>query len=151
MNYNLKEKAVLAAIETPAIGQRDYFDRSISGLFVRAFSSGRRRWYLRYRCDGYTKTGAKRTHRMIGLSAASYTQAAAQAMEHLTAVNVEHRDPKGEKDAARSGGLSFKALADHYLKDRAAYKADRGDSDERKINNELVPAWGSRGELDYSR
>ena len=136
----------LKALKVPDQGRIDYHDEVLPGLVLRVGASGRKSYSVQYRKNG------KRPRVTLGdASLLSLADAREQAREILRAVKLGI-DPAAEK-REREGAITFPELADEYIsrwaKVRKTPKGAR--EDETRINNVLVPRWGSRPARDVSK
>lgn len=124
--------------------QVDYFDKSLSGFFLRVSQDGKKSYGVMYRKSGRLRRMKLGTHPLLTLSKAR--KEAAKALR-----NAElGLDPATEKQEARNAP-TFEQVAKEYLERHAKTKKKSWKEDERVINKELIPEFGKRQAKDISR
>jgi integrase len=124
--------------------QVDYFDKSLSGFFLRVSQDGKKSFGVMYRKGGRLRRMKLGTYPLLTLAKAR--QEAAQALR-----NAElGLDPAFEKQEARRAP-TFEQVAREYLERHAKAKKKSWKEDERVINKELFPGFGERQAKDITR
>ncbi len=124
--------------------QVDYFDKSLSGFFLRVSQDGKKSFGLMYRKGGRLRRMKLGTYPLLTLSKAR--QKAAKALRDAEL----GMDPAAEKKEARLAP-TFEQMAREYLERHAKAKKKSWQEDERVINKELLPEFGKRQAKDISR
>ena len=136
----------IKALKAPGQGRIDYHDETLPGLVLRVAASGQKSYSVQYRTNG------KRPRVTLGdASLLSLTEARERARKILREVRLGI-DPAAEK-RERDGAITFAELADEYVtrwaKIRKTTKGAR--EDETRINNVLIPRWGTRAARDVGK
>jgi integrase len=134
----------IAALKPPAEGRVEYFDASLPGFALRISESGRRSWVVLYRVSGRLRRYTIGTYPMMPLADAR--DRASDALRDAS----KGIDPAEKKKASR-GAESFKDFASDYLERYAKVHKRSWKEDERAINRDLIPAFGSRKAKDIKR
>lgn len=131
----------------------EVMDGALPGLGIRVYPTGGKSWFLRY--------GPQEARQRIVLGpypALSLESARNKARELVAGVKINGRDPMGERKAERTARRkaeteTFGALAACYLEEHAKRKKRlRGwQEDERKLQVEVLPVWGSRPATEIRR
>src|SRR5208283_3076541 len=136
----------LKSIKPPPKGQETHWDEKLKGFGLRVSQGGSRAWIIAYRHN----------RRMRWMKLGSYpiltlADAREQAKNKLADVQ-KGVDVASERKAARDAD-SFSELCERYLKEHARQKKKPGSAyeDERIINRELLPNWGSRKAHEITR
>ncbi len=124
--------------------QVDYFDKSLSGFFLRVSQDGKKSFGVMYRKGGRLRRMKLGTYPLLTLA-----KARKQAAKTLRNVELG-LDPATEKQEMRHAP-TFEQVAKEYLEHHAKAKKKSWKEDERVINKELVPEFGSRQAKDISR
>jgi integrase len=140
--------AVMVASErlAPAQGQKVYWDGKVTGFGLRVGATGRKAFVVVYRLSG------KQRWLTLGtVPPMSLADARKQAKDALADVQ-KGVDPAADKQASRAAD-TFQALAARYLKEWAHEMKKPGSvrEDERNINKDLLPAWGTRKANEIQR
>lgn len=145
MGERLTERFV-KSLKPPERGQVDYWDREIPGFGLRISQGGRKAWVLMYRHKGHLKRLSMGTH-----PAFSVIEARKVALRILGQVQ-SGRDPALEKKQDRDAD-TFNSIADRYMKEHAERHKKPASiyEDQKMLNRELRPAWGSRKVMDIRR
>lgn len=120
------------------------------GLWLYVSPTGTRTWYARYQVG----SGAARTERWFRIGDARATPlavAAKRAQEVSTAVNVEERDPHGERDTRRRNELTFGDVFDDWYKRHAKPKLARHVTDMTHYRNHIAGAFAGTRIADLKR
>lgn len=124
--------------------QVDYFDKSLSGFFLRISQEGKKSFGVMYRKGGRLRRMKLGTYPLLTLAKARKEAA-------KTLRNAElGLDPAVEKQEARHAP-TFEQVAKEYLERHAKAKKKSWKEDERVINKELVPEFGSRQAMEITR
>jgi len=155
-----RAKAELTAKAAEALrcrkGQRqaELADRNVLGLVLRAYPSGRRKWFLRY-----GPRGAERRYPIGDYPSTGIVAARAEARKVMAKVD-RGADPQRERQAARREMVEADAVsewAERWLQ-RREHDVAKGTrrprsvaEDRRKLTVEVLPAWGSRKLAEITR
>jgi len=124
--------------------QLDYFDKSLSGFFLRISQEGKKSFGVMYRKGGRLRRMKLGTYPYLTLGKAR--QKAAKVLR-----NVElGLDPAAEKQEHRRAP-TFEQIAREYLERHAKTKKKSWKEDERVIDKELVPEFGEQQPKDITR
>ncbi len=121
-----------------------------SGLWLYVSPTGTRTWYARYQIG----SGATRTERWFRIGDAKATPfavAARRAREISTAVDVEERDPHGEREYRRRDELTFGDVFDEWYKRHAKLKLARHVTDMTHYRNHIAGEFARRRIADLKR
>lgn len=122
------------AIDAPASGQCDYWDRTLPGFGVRASFGGKRVWVVRYRVHG-------RLRRLTLASTAVLSLADARQRAKTALLQVSSgSDPALVRRASRTAE-TFGDLAHEYLERHAKPNKKSWPCDRRTLDAELLPEW----------
>ena len=119
------------------------WDSLLPGFGIRLYPSGKKSFVLSYRADGRKRLMTVGTYGVLTLE-----QARNKARELLVAVN-DNGDPL-EARQKRAQAETVKELCADYLKD-AKTRKKTWKFDEQRINNHIIPAWGSRKAANIRR
>lgn len=134
----------VSAIKPPASGRVDFWDTDPKGFGLRVSDSGRKTWVLMYRFDG-----VQRRLKIATYPAMDLADARQKAKDYLQDVS-KGIDPAAVKKAGRKAE-TFSELAAAYL-DRYARKRKRSwKKDERAIERDLNPEFGTRKAKSIAR
>ena len=125
--------------------QTDFFDAWLPGFAIRLSPSGRKTFTLLYRYAGKLRRLTIGTYPPLTLA-----DARDRATDALREANKGIIDPVMQKRQARMGE-SFSDLAQQYLERYAKHKKRSWREDERRINNLLIPEWGTARAKDIAR
>ena len=149
----LTDRHIRSLKPKPEVRQYEAADGAVPGLALRVFSSGSKSWFLRYGPQGARKRIVLGPYPTLSLEAARN-----KARELVAGVKMVGRDPMAEKKAERKArkkavGATFEALASCYLEEHAKrHKRLRPwKEDERKLQVEVLPVWGSRPAAEILR
>lgn len=124
--------------------QVDYFDKSLSGFFLRISQEGKKSFGVMYRKSGRLRRMKLGTYPLLTLAKARKEAA-------IVLRNAElGLDPAVEKQEARHAP-TFEEVAKEYLERHAKAKKKSWKEDERVITKELVPEFGLRQAKDICR
>ena len=128
-------------------------DGAVTGLGVRVLPTGHKSWFLRY--------GPKEGRRRIVLGpypTLTLEDARNKARELVAGVKISDRDPMAERKSAltarrKAASGTFEALAAFYLEEHAKRnkRLRPWKEDERKLQVEVLPVWGSRPAAEIRR
>lgn len=107
-------QGMVQGIKTPESGRVEYFDETTAGFGVRVSSSGRRSWFVMFRCEGRLE---RLTIGPAGDEGLSLADARARAKEALQAA-AKGRNLAEEKRRGRRA-KTFRELADRYIEEYA--------------------------------
>ena len=125
---------MIKAIRPPETGVDKYWDLAVSsfGLFV--YSSGKKTWKLMYRVKGQLKN--KKLGVYPALSLADARKDAEEILQNATkGIDLVEERKKPDEN------IPFKVIAQDYLEMHAKPKKRQWKTDERLIDNELLPKW----------
>ncbi len=131
------------AIQRPPSGQVTHWDATLPGFGLRVASGGAKTWIAMYRHDGRVRRLKLGRYPLMGLA-----DARTRAKEVLAAV-IRGNDPAGEKRAERDAAL-FAEIAREYLERHAKTKKRSWREDQRILERDVLPAWGSRKAKDIT-
>lgn len=117
--------------------QVDYFDDKQPGLCLRLGKSGTKSFAVVYRVKGSRKKRRVTIGRFPALSLADARKKARQVM-----IDAERGKDAGKKKQELLQAPTFKQLCDMYLEKHAIHKRSFKE-DKRKIEHDLLPAWGT--------
>ncbi|MGD9786038.1 MAG: tyrosine-type recombinase/integrase [Hyphomicrobiaceae bacterium] len=120
------------------------------GLWLYVSPTGTRTWYARYQVG----SGPSRTERWFRIGDARATPlavAAKRAQEVSTAVNVDERDPHGERDAKRTKELTFGDVFDDWYRRHARPKLARHETDMTHYRNHVAGEFAKMRIADLKR
>ena len=117
--------------------QVDYFDEKQPGLCLRLGKSGTKSFAVVYRVKGSRKKRRVTIGRFPALSLADARKKARQVM-----IDAERGKDAGKKKQELLQAPTFKELCEIYLDKHAKHKKSYKE-DKRKIERDLVPAWGA--------
>ena len=124
--------------------QVDYFDKDMSGFFVRVSPRGRKSFGVMYR------TGTRFRRLTIGTyPLLSLADARQEAVKALRSSELGH-DPATEKHEERHAS-TFEEVAAEYLEKHAKPKKKSWKEDERIINRYLLPEFGKQQAASIQR
>jgi integrase len=123
----------------PARGQITYWDIKLSGFGLRLSQGGAKSWTVAYRHQGRMRWLKLGTYPTLKLA-----DARDMARSRLAEVQ-KGLDPASLKSAERDAD-TFRTLTERYVDEHARVKKKRRSAleDEKNINRELLPVWGSR-------
>lgn len=129
----------ITSLKSPLKGQIDYFDSKPPGLGLRVSSSGRKSWFIMYRCNGRLRRLTLGTYPALGLADA---RAQAATARHAVA---QGEDPGEDKyDARRTPTVA--EIAAQYVEMHAKIHKKVGammsDYSAVKCSQTWVPAKG---------
>lgn len=134
----------VASVSAPLVGQHDYFDQRPPGLGLRVAPSGRKSWFVMYRCHGRLRRYTLGTY--PALSLADARQLATDARH-----SVAHGgDPAAVRQADRQAP-TVAELATQYLDLYAKVHKRSWRGDARSLASDVLPAWGQRKAVDVRR
>jgi len=124
--------------------QVDYFDKSLSGFFLRVSQDGKKSFGVMYRKGGRLRRMKLGTYPLLSLGKAR--QEAAKALR-----NAElGLDPAAEKQEDRRAP-TFGQIASEYLERHAKVRKKSWKEDKRVIDKELLPEFAGRQAKDITR
>lgn len=127
----------VTSLKIPLKGQIDYFDSKPPGLGLRVSSSGRKTWFIMYRCHGRLRRLTLGTYPALGLADA---RAQASTARHAIA---QGEDPGQAKyDARRAPTVA--EIAAQYIEMHAKIHRRSWRDDARLLSREVLPALGPR-------
>ena len=124
--------------------QVDYFDKALSGFFVRISQDGKKSFGVMYRKAGQLRRMKLGTYPLLTLKKAR--REAAKVLRN-TELGL---DPAIEKKHDRHAE-TFEQVAKEYLEHHAKPKKKSWEEDERIINKDLLPEFGNRQAKDITR
>jgi integrase len=127
----------LQAVAPPATGRGEVFDETLPGFGVRISASGRRTWFVMYRCEGSLE---RLTLGRAGPAGLSLADARAAAREALATV-AKGGNPAEAKRRGRKTE-TFAELAERYLAEHAKPNKKSWRRDEEILNRDVLPAIG---------
>jgi integrase len=135
-------KRTVDALKTPSTGELRLWDTEIRGFFLRAYSSGRRVYALKYRMGPVQRIFT------IGVHGSPWTpDEARDAAEAALRRVSDGEDPATEKKEARYA-LTVSALIDAYVTDGPATKPGKRAStwanDESNLKRHILPLLGRK-------
>ncbi len=119
-----------------------------TGLGVRVSPKGRKSWNYMYRFDGKARRMTLGTYPAVSLASARVKHASAK--ELLT----KGTDPGAlhvEKRRAERQAETVNDIAEEYLEKYARPRKRSADEDERMLNKDVLPSWGTRKARDIRR
>lgn len=119
------------------------WDNHLSGFGIRVYPSGRKAFILSYRVDG-----RKRQLTIGNYGALTLKQGQERARRYLVEI-VDGKDPLANRKK-QAQAKSIKNLCALYLADAEENKKSWKD-DKRRINNRIIPKWGSLRVTNLSR
>ena len=128
----------LESLKPPESGRIDYWDEGFPGFGLRLSDRGGRTWVLMYR----TKDGRQRRLKIGTADSLSLAAAHQKAKDALHEV-AHGKDPAEARDALR-GADTVKGLAELYIEKHAKPNKRSWQNDQRMLNHDVIPAWGSR-------
>jgi integrase len=134
----------VTSLKIPPKGQIDYFDSKPPGLGLRVPSSGRKTWFIMYRCHGRLRRLTLGTYPALGLADA---RAKASTARHAIA---QGEDPGQAKYDARRAPTVAK-IAAQYIEMHAKIHKRSWRDDDRLLSREVLPALGSRKAYEVNR
>ena len=137
--------SLVAEAKAPASTRVELWDSELPGFGLRVSGTGRKTWQLMYRLGG-----RKRRLTLGGYPALPLEVARDAALTALDAV-ARGRDPAAERTALTGGPLTFERLARAYLDRHAKPRKESWRSDQRMIEQDLLPAWGRRAAETVTR
>jgi integrase len=135
---NLTKKMIDAAVYEGDAQKNDrcvLWDAEVSGFGVRIYPTGKKSFILSYRHNG-----RKRLITIGQYGAITLDQARKEAKKYHVDV-IQGDDPLEERQRERAGD-TIKDLCATYL-DRHASNKKSGAADKRRIDQHIIPAWGS--------
>jgi integrase len=137
---------------TPAAIPIDLRDGELRGLILTTLPSGKRRWTVRYRARDEERNAIVQRRAILGnYPALSIAKARVAGRALQSAVSSDH-DPVAEtrqQQAVRRDTVSI--LAAEYLKRHAKPKKKSAAEDERALNADVLPHWGTRSVRELRR
>lgn len=134
----------LDALEPPTSGQVDYWDPSVPGFGLRISNTGLKTWIAYYRINGRKRRYKIETYTRMPLSDAR-TRA-----KQIFAEVAKGIDPAAVKQSERKAE-TFGDLAHLYLELHAKENKKSWKEDERILNKEVLPQWGTSKASAISR
>lgn len=135
----------IAALKSAGV-QTDFYDDVVPGLALRVGRGGTKTYFIRYRANGKHRRLKIGKHPTLSLA-----DARARAREEL-AKAMAGEDPAGEKQVRRSHDVTFAALADEVLTEKAKRTREATRKERQRIvDTELLPHWGSRPVASITR
>jgi len=137
------------ALKPPSSGRNDYFDAILPAFGIRVSATGAASWFVFYRIDG------RQVRHVLGkYPAKGLAQARAAARGALELVQ-RGRDPRQEDARQRAvetkrRAETFGAVAEQYREAHLS-KLARPDELWRRIESDLLPAWGATPIRDITR
>jgi integrase len=132
---------------TPAAGDTFYWDEEVPGFGLRVKPSGRRSYIIQYRTKG--RISRRYT---IGPHGTYTAEKAREKARRLLQGVRDGRDPAREKEDA-AGAPTVAKLAQRYLEEhaKAKKKPSSADSDEKNLNNHVLPELRQRPVAEVTR
>jgi integrase len=129
----------IESVKPPAQGQTTYWDKKLSGFGLRLSQGGAKSWTVAYRHEGRMRWLKLGTYPTLKLADAR------DMARNRLAEAQKGLDPASLKSAERDAD-TFKMLTARYLAEHARVKKKLRSAleDEKNINRELLPVWGSR-------
>lgn len=124
--------------------QVDYFDKKLSGFFVRVSQDGKKSFGVMYR-----KAGRLRRMKLGTYPLQSLAKARKEATKVLRNAELG-MDPAAQKQEDRKAE-TFEQIAREYLDRHAKIKKKSWKHDERVINKDLVPVFGKQKAIEITR
>jgi integrase len=134
----LTKKMIDAAVYEGDIEKGDrcvLWDAEVSGFGLRIYPTGKKSFILNYRHNGRMRLLTIGQYGAITLE-----QARNEAKKHHVDI-IQGDDPLAERQRKRAGD-TVKDLSSTYL-DRHAANKKSGSADKRRIEQHIIPAWGS--------
>nr|WP_242467654.1 Arm DNA-binding domain-containing protein [Thiocapsa imhoffii] len=122
------------------------WDSEIPGFGVRLFPSGKKSFVLSYRTGG----GTKRLLTIGTYGVLTLDLARTQARAELAKVETQGTDPLAEREKERRGE-TVSELCAAYLERYAKPRKKSWKDDQRRINQRILPRWGSMKARSVSR
>ena len=114
-------------------------DDLVPGLHLRVHASGKKTWTHRFRL------WCRQRRREVGTYPAMSLADARDEVRRRTLVLARGEDPDAQREAAKEGDRSFRALAEMVLEVKAADTRPRTQAIRRDLaDHYLFPAWGAR-------
>jgi Arm DNA-binding domain len=134
-------------LRAPEKDRLEVWDTLLPGFGVRATPTGHKTFMAMYRARGVQRRLTLGNYPAVTLAAAR--KLARKAFAEV----AEGRDPSVEKRERRGRGKadSFRAVAAEYLERHAKRHKRSWREDERLINRELLPQWGTRRISEISK
>jgi integrase len=124
--------------------QVDYFDKSLSGFFLRISQDGKKSFGVMYRNGGRLRRMKLGTYPLLSLRKAR--EEAAKTLRNAE-LGI---DPATKKQEDRRAP-SFEQIAQEYLEHHAKVKKKSWKEDERVLKKDLLPEFGKRQAKDIIR
>lgn len=135
---HLTQRTIEALVFRGALSARDVrWDNVLPNFGVRVYPSGRKTFVISYRSHG-----RKRLMTLGAASVLTLEEARKRARAKLVAVS-DGVDPLAEADRATRGD-TLKAFCQEYLEKYSKLRKRSWKEDERTIEKQIVPRWGSR-------
>lgn len=124
--------------------QVDYFDKALSGFFLRISQDGKKSFGVMYRNGTRLRRMKLGTYPLMSLGKARRKAAGVLRNAEIGS------DPAAEKQEDRHAE-AFEQVAKEYLEHHAKAKKKSWKEDERIINSDLLPEFGKRHAKDITR
>lgn len=124
--------------------QVDYFDKALSGFFLRISQDGKKTFGVMYRNCNRLRRLKLGTYPLLSLAKAR--KAATKALRNADL----GQDPAAEKQEDRHAE-TFEQVALEYLERHAKIKKKSWEEDKRVINKDLLPEFGKQHAKDITR
>ena len=144
----LTKKRVDAARYTGGDGRPSIlWDTELAGFGLRIYPSGAKAYVLRYRTAG-GRAGRQRWLTLGPANVLTLDEARRKARKLLAGI-LDGSDPAESRQQEREA-IRFADLASDYLRERASQKRS-GATDEQRLRDFLLPAWGKRKAQSVTR
>ena len=132
-------KKLIDALSYQGVGNERFvvWDNDPPGFGVRVYPSGKKSFILSYRV-----ADRKRLLTIGAYGVLTLDQARTAARAELAKVETQRTDPLEERERERQGE-TIKELCEAYLERYAKVHKKSWQEDQRRIDNRILPAWGS--------
>jgi integrase len=134
--------AFLKGNRKPAAGQLDYWDILTPGFGVRVSYGGKKSFVVLTRIDGKLRRITLGSYPMLSLAAAR-TQAERILKDAVVGIDPKAREAVERRAVQAAKRNTFAATAAEFMADHARHLRTAREM-QRKIDKELIPAWGDR-------
>lgn len=141
---NLTVRFVEAIKPPTTVAQEDYWDEGLTGFGVRVSKEGKKSWFVKYRLGSRRPRVTFGVYPILGLADA---RRQAQAILNEAAQGV---DVSAQKRAQRLAE-TVQDLGELYLERHAKLNKKSWEEDQRILQREVFPKWGSRKATELAR
>lgn len=134
--------AFLKGNRKPAKGQLEYWDKLTPGFGVRVSYGGRKAFVVMTRINGKLRRITLGCYPLLSLADAR-TQAEGILKDAAKGIDPKAREAAERRTVQAAKRNTFAATAAEFMADHAKHLRTRGEM-QRKIDKELLPAWGDR-------